>query len=221
MRYSIEPREGYLYASVAGRDTAAQMREFLLALHAACRQHGCPRVLISIRQSRAMFKPEDYGLGVDRRGYANELVTPECRIALVGDTEEVNSANEYIEVVARQQGVNVCAFRDVTAAARWMSGEEVPNRRYRFTRIVIAGAPDDAGVYVLWDGDEPIYYGRTPAGTTIRALLLEHYHRRVDAATYRATHYSWELCKDPAAREAELLREHQRAYGRLPRCNAA
>jgi hypothetical protein len=214
MRFSIEPREGYLHASLYGRDTAEQMREFLLAVHAASKQHDLPKILMSVRQSRAVFKPEDYGLN----GYVNELVTPACQIALVGDTDEVNTANEYIEMVARQQGVNVRAFRDETAALRWMNGAAVPARRYRFTRIVIAGAPDDAGIYVLWDGEELVYYGRADGGSaTIRSRLLEHYY----SDKTRPTHYGWELCKDPAAREDELLLEHERRFGRRPRYNVA
>jgi hypothetical protein len=206
MRFSIEPRDGYLHAALFGRDTAEEMRDFLLAVHAACRQHELPKILISIRQSRAVFKPEDYGLS----GYANELVTPACQIALVGDTNEVNSANEYIEMVARQQGINVRAFRDEAAALRWMNGATAPTRRYRFARIVIAGAPEDVGVYALWEEEEIVYYGRG----AVRSRLMEHFEGRVGA-----THYSWELCKDPPAREAELLREHQRMFGRLPRIN--
>jgi hypothetical protein len=212
MRFSIEPREGYLHATVYGRDTAEQMREFLLAVHAACRKHDTPKILVSLRQSRAVFKAEDYGLS----GYANELVTPACQIALLGDTDEVNSANEYIEVVARQQGVNLRAFREEQAARRWLSGADRSARRYRFTRIVISGAPDDAGVYALWDGEEVLYYGRSDgAGSTIRSRLLDHYYESASLAT----HYSWEISKDPAAREAELLGEHERAFGRLPRLN--
>ena len=61
MRYKIENRQGYLHAALHGRDTAEQMREFLLAVHGACRSHDLPRILISVRQSRAVFKPEDYG----------------------------------------------------------------------------------------------------------------------------------------------------------------
>ena len=125
---------------------------------AAAREHGLPKILISVRQSRAMFKPEDYGL--DSGGYVSRLVKARCSIALIGDTHEVNSANEYIEMVARQQGLNVRAFRDERAALRWLDGAGAPSRRYRFTRIVIAGAPDEAGVYALWDGEEVIYYGR-------------------------------------------------------------
>ena len=208
MQFRVEPRSGYIRAAVEGRDTAEQMREFLLAVHAASKQHDCARIVISIRRSRAVFKPEDYGLN----GYVNELVTPACQIALVGDTQEINSANEYIELVARQQGVNVRAFRDEAAAVRWVAGPSARERRYRFSRIVISGAPDDIGIYALWEEDELVYYGRG----AIRTRLLQHFERRE-----RATHYSWELCKDPAEREAALLSEHERAFGRPPRYNSA
>lgn len=217
MKFSIEPRERYLYAVVYGRDTAEQMREFLFAVHAGCCKHRTTNILISVRQSRAVFKPEEWGLS---GGYANELLTPQCRVAVLGDTHEVNAANEYIEMVARLQGVNLRAFRDERVALRWLSGAGGPSRRYRFTRIVIAGAPESAGVYALWDGEELIYYGRAEGGnegggSTIRSRLLDlHY-----AGELRATHYSWEVCKDPAAREAELLREHDQKFGRPPRYN--
>ena len=144
----------------------------------------------------------------------NELVTPACQIALVGDTEEVNSANEYIELVARQQGVNVRAFRDEAAAVRWVAGPGARERRYRFSRIVIAGAPNEWGVYTLWKGDEVVYYGRAAGSESIRTRLLAHYQRNVDA-----THYSWEMCRDPATREAELLKEFEASFGRAPRLN--
>jgi hypothetical protein len=208
MQFHVEPRSGYIRAMVEGRDTADEMREFLLAVHATSKEHDCARIVISIRRSRAVFKPEDYGLN----GYVNELVTPACQIALVGDTQEIHSANEYIELVARQQGVNVRAFRDESAAVRWVAGPSARERRYRFSRIVIAGAPDDVGIYALWEDDELVYYGRG----AIRARLLQHLERRE-----RATHYSWELCKDPAEREAALLNEHERAFGRPPRYNSA
>jgi hypothetical protein len=221
VKFSIAKREGHVHAALHGRDTAEQMREFLLAVHAACREHRLPKILISVRQSRAVFRPEDYGLDGEMRGYANELVSAACQIALVGDTGEVNSANEYIEVVARQQGINVRAFRDERSALGWLTGKpRRAARRYRFRRIVIAGAPDDPGVYALWEGEELVYYGRADGkneggGATIRSRLLDLYY----ADPKRATHYSWEICKDPAAREAQLLLEHERAHGRPPRLN--
>jgi hypothetical protein len=214
MKFSIEARPGYLHAEVYERNTAEEMRTFLLAVHAACREHGAARILISVRQSRAVFKPEEYGLP----GYADELVTPECKIAVLGDTSEVNAANEYIEMVARQKGLKLRAFRDERAALRWLTGTGSANRRYRFTRIVISGAPENAGVYALWEGDEVVYYGRSDGnGSTIRSRLLDHYYENAR----RPTHYSWEICKEPGAREAELLREHELKFGRLPRDNSA
>jgi hypothetical protein len=48
MKFSIEARE--------------QMREFLLAVHAASKAHDLPRIVMAVRRSRAVFKPEDYGL---------------------------------------------------------------------------------------------------------------------------------------------------------------
>ena len=85
----------------------------------------------------------------------------------------------------------------------------------KLSRTVLLGAPDESGVYALWDGDELVYYGRAGASgaATIRACLLTHLEHT------RATHYSWEVCADPARREAELLREYARIYGRAPRLN--
>lgn len=211
MKYWIEARGDHLYAALAGRETAAQMREFLHAVQAACRAHSCPRILISIRASRPAFKPEDYGLS----GYTQELVTPACQVALLGDSNELNAAHEYIEVCARQQNMNVRAFRDELAALQWLrtSRTQPELHKYRFTRTVVQGAPDEAGVYALWEGDELVYYGRA---LRLREALLERLGR--DAAV---THYGWQLAADPAAREAELLRDFERLHGRRPRRNAA
>jgi len=116
MRYSIEPRSGYLACTVVGRETGDDMREFLHAVQAACRQHACPKILMSVRGSRAIFKPDDYGLS----SYVHELVSPVCQIALLGDSSELQVAHEYIELVARQRSINARAFRDEAAALAWL-----------------------------------------------------------------------------------------------------
>lgn len=215
MRYWIESRGDYLYAALAGRESAGEMREFLLAVHAACRERRCPRILVSVRASRAAFKPEEYGLGPAPSGYARELATPACQVALVGDSAELNAAHEYIELCAREQGINARAFRDELEALRWLrrSATQPELRRYRFTAAVVQGAPAEAGVYALWEGDEVVYYGRA---LDLRAQLRQHL-----AAGSRATHYGWETSADPAAREAELMSEFVRRHGRRPRDNAA
>ena len=214
MRFTIEPRPGYVRAALSDQETPEQMREFLMAVSAACQENASSKVVLVVRRSRPAFKPEDYGL----TSYVRDLVTAECQVALVGDTEELRTAHGYVEMLARQQNINARAFRGEASALRWLSrATGGPVRRYRFTRMVIAGAPDEQGVYALWDGEEVIYYGRGP----IRSRLLDHFYGRVDELTRRATHYGWELCADPAAREAELLAEHRRVYGRPPRLNAA
>ena len=213
MRFTIEPRQGYVRAVLSDQETPDEMREFLVAVSAACHENASSKVVLVVRRSRPAFKPEDYGL----TSYVRDLVTAECQVAMVGDTDELRTAHGYVEMVARQQNINARAFRDEAAALRWLSNATGPARRYRFTRTVIAGAPDEAGIYALWDGEEVIYYGRGP----IRTRLLDHFYGRVDELTRRATHYGWELCKDPAAREAELIAEHRRVYGRPPRLNVA
>jgi hypothetical protein len=213
VRYSIEPREGYLLAELVGRDSAEQTREFLLSVHAACRAHRCAKIVIRVRQSRAVFRAEDYGLS----GYANQLVSSGCQIALVGDSAELHAAHEYLELVARQQRINVRAFRDTASAERWLAGTPEPSRRYRMGEIALQGAPAQAGIYALWQDDELVYYGRAVGSATIRSRLREHLAGR----PARVTHYSWEVCDDPAAREAELLEQYRGRFQRVPRDNAA
>ena len=92
-------------------------------------------------------------------------------------------------------------------------------KRYPFTRPIIEYAPYDvAGVYLLWEGDEVIYIGRTGTSTNIRACLLEHLDGIRGGCTSTATHYSWEITLWDSARETELLALFARENRRDPRC---
>lgn len=86
---------------------------------------------------------------------------------------------------------------------------------YRFSSIIVQGAPDNPGVYALWNGSELILLGR---GSSIRERLLAHLGKS-SVCIRDATHYSWELSLRPEAREAELLERFRARHGRLPRCN--
>ncbi len=91
---------------------------------------------------------------------------------------------------------------------------------YPFAPELIAGAPNAAGVYALWERAELIYIGWAAGGpVTIRSRLIEHYTGQGDPWTQYATHYAWELNDRPHARELELLKEYEAAFLRLPRCN--
>jgi hypothetical protein len=96
----------------------------------------------------------------------------------------------------------------------------IASPRYALTSTMISGAPADPGVYALWENDELIYYGHARgASVTIQSSLMEH-AAGGNPCTARATHYAWEISTSAAAREADLLREFERAHRRLPRCNA-
>ncbi len=91
---------------------------------------------------------------------------------------------------------------------------------YNFSEENVGMAPNESGVYALYDGNVLIYYGRAQGlGVTIRSRLQDHYFGREGPCTQAATAYKRELTSDPVAREIELLEEHRRLYGRLPRCN--
>ena len=92
--------------------------------------------------------------------------------------------------------------------------------RYPFTPYAINGAPEDAGVVMLWLGEELIYIGATGSKGGIQELL----RRQRDDGTplaRQATHYCWEIRRDAKARELELLQILTREHKRAPRCNAA
>jgi excinuclease UvrABC nuclease subunit len=94
----------------------------------------------------------------------------------------------------------------------------LPEKRWPFTRANLEYAPDEPGIFVLWDGDEVIYVGRATRGT-IKSELLAHQDGANGACTMKATHYSWEITLLARAREAALLEEFHAQFQRAPRCN--
>ena len=84
---------------------------------------------------------------------------------------------------------------------------------------MVDGAPNETGLYALWEDGEVVYLGRATGGASIRSRLKEHLERRLCPCTENATHYSWELSLRPATREVEVLEEHLAQFGRMPRCN--
>jgi hypothetical protein len=212
MQLKIVLETEYLKADLRGRETPEEMRQAISTILTECRKTGMSSVLISTRASRPLFKVQEFGLSA----FLDEM-SSSCRVALVAESEELRASDEYIATMAQQKKMNVRAFHSEALAARWLqNGAPGPSRRYRFTRIVLAGSPNEPGVYALWQGEELIYYGRAHSGSSIRARLQGHFEDRVDA-----THYSWEISRDPAKREGELLREYQQTFGRLPRLNEA
>ncbi|HYS50342.1 MAG TPA: hypothetical protein VEM33_00505 [Burkholderiales bacterium] len=107
---------GYLKADLFNRQTAEEAREALAAIAAEARKHACSQILISVHASRPLFKVEQYGLPDYFKGLGEIL---KCRIALTGDSDELRLSQQYIELLARRNGVNVRSFPSEEAALSW------------------------------------------------------------------------------------------------------
>lgn len=98
----------------------------------------------------------------------------------------------------------------------------IANRHWTFSPLVVSGAPEEPGVYALFEDDELIYYGCAVQGSTIQAALQEIMTRVRDGRAgclQRINRYTWEITYRPRLREAELLREFELAHQHAPRCN--
>ena len=87
--------------------------------------------------------------------------------------------------------------------------------RYPFNRLIIEDAPEHAGVYGLFEGEELIYLG---VGHSIRDCLRRHQDGALGECTMNATRYTWEITVWPAFRESEILAGFQQQIGVVPRC---
>lgn len=89
-----------------------------------------------------------------------------------------------------------------------------------FDHETVYDAPETSGVYALWRYGQVILYGRADGtASTIRACLVEHLAGLRDRATRKASHFSWEISTNPAARERQLLSDFWATFDRLPSCN--
>lgn len=93
-------------------------------------------------------------------------------------------------------------------------------KTYRFTRENVDNAPEAAGVYGLYHGEDLIYVGSAAGRTaTLRSRLQDHFSGRRGPCTQNATCYKREITASGAARAKELLAEHLTYRRTLPRGN--
>ena len=92
-------------------------------------------------------------------------------------------------------------------------------RRYPFLGAVIEGAPEEYGVYLLWEHDELTYVGTVDSGSaSIRTRLRDHFSGQITCAC-KPTHYSWRLSRSPGVLAREVLAEYRLKSQTEPRCN--
>lgn len=91
---------------------------------------------------------------------------------------------------------------------------------YKFALPSLQASPPEHGVYALWNHEVMVYIGHAAeAHHSINSMLMEHYLCQRHPSD--ATHFSWEICREAAARAAELLRTYEAANQKLPCWNDA
>jgi hypothetical protein len=122
MHYKIEPVQDYVRAELSDRKTAADTHDFIRALEAKVAEAGCTRVLICVRNSRPIFKLQSHGI---TKYFRNLAANPANRVALISDSDEMRSSQQYIEMLGREQGAKVRSFRDEVSALEWLRGDSL------------------------------------------------------------------------------------------------
>src|SRR5262245_9561034 len=111
---------GYIRAELFNRQTLEETQKFLDATVAAATRHGCPQLLICIRNSKPLFAVERYGFSA----YLETARKMGYKIALVGSTRELRIAHQYYATLAQLRGVNLRAFPDEPDAVAWLTSDE-------------------------------------------------------------------------------------------------
>lgn len=128
MAHKITPRRGYLRAELVGRETVEETQVFLRAVVRENARHQRPFVLIAVRESKPVFQVAAHRLIEHIEELSRQGVN---RIALVGDTRDLRMSHDYIELLARQRGLNVQSFGVESAALEWLENRRDPERDHR------------------------------------------------------------------------------------------
>ena len=106
-----------LRVDIRQRQTAEETREIAERAFAERERAGVLRILLVTRDSRPIFKVEEYGLSAILERIA---AIPGLRVASLSDDSALHAAHEYIELIARQRGVAYRAFTKEADALAWL-----------------------------------------------------------------------------------------------------
>jgi hypothetical protein len=117
MNCTIRPDGDLLRAHIWGRETDNPPSHICKAILEESRKHGLKRILIELSQARPLSDASQYLL-VEKLPALG--LTHDHRIALVHNTPGLYEANDMIDLVAKNRGINVRNFPDVRSAAEWL-----------------------------------------------------------------------------------------------------
>lgn len=117
MQVKFEVLSDVLRVEIRGRETAGETREIAEKTFAERDRLGLLAILMVVKDSRPIFKVEEYGLSAILQRIAD---VPGLRIATVADDSALHSAHEYIEFLAKQRGSPYRAFTSEQDALAWL-----------------------------------------------------------------------------------------------------
>jgi hypothetical protein len=121
MQYEIDADEEFLRVSVSGRDVDRPPSELCAVVLEESRKRGRDRILIELDQKFPLSPGNQFALvtRLPEIGF-----TQQHRIALVHRTAQMQDANQFINLVARNHGVMVRNFAAIERAKAWLRGED-------------------------------------------------------------------------------------------------
>jgi hypothetical protein len=113
----FDPRPEYLRVVVRRRESVEEIKATLPAIVEQARTHGLRRLLLVSEESPPVFRVQQFDLD----GWLERLVEHKVeKVALVSDSAEVFASHQYIELLARQRGAPLRAFREEKSAVEWL-----------------------------------------------------------------------------------------------------
>jgi len=117
MQLKFAVLDDVLRVEIRERETAQETREIAERIFAEREKHGVLSLMMVVKDSRPIFKVEEYGLsGI----LARLAAIPGLRIASVAADTALHSSHQYIELIARQRGVPCRAFTAEAEALAWL-----------------------------------------------------------------------------------------------------
>ena len=120
MQYTIDADDEFLRVTLSGRTVDRPPSEVCAAVLEQSRKRGRERILIELDQKFPLSPGNQFALvtRLPELGF-----TERHRIALVHRTREMQDANQFINLVASNHGVNVRNFHGVEPAIAWLRGQ--------------------------------------------------------------------------------------------------
>ncbi|MBV8031582.1 MAG: hypothetical protein JO035_08745 [Betaproteobacteria bacterium] len=117
MKFTIEVVGDVLRAEVSERETADEARQFFEAIMAEREKTGALSILIMVRDSRPLYKVEDYQLS---HWIERVKAIPGLRVAGVAHERDLKSAQDYVTLLASQRDAPMRNFPSEAQAISWL-----------------------------------------------------------------------------------------------------